>query len=151
MKMLTLSIILVTFPCLSHATGYYVRGYDDDSFWQAVEDQQCRQSDLIASGVKSGQLTRREIKKLRREQKHVARQIKQFRRHRHFGYEYQRELLQHLDYVSEQISHLKHNNDYNHRRYNHNPFTRYKNRKYERSNHNSAWINGKGSTRYYRF
>lgn len=141
MRMLTLSIILIAFPALSHARGYYQRSYDDHfSFWQSIEERQCNQRDLIASGVETGLLTKREIRKLRRQQKHADRKVRHYRKFSHLNYKSQRELMSYLDRVGERIWQLKNNGNYNHHRYNnyHNPFTRNINRWDERNNQHSV-------------
>lgn len=152
MKKLILSILLITFPFISHATGYRA----NYSFWQAVEDQQCRQRDLIESGIESGQLTSREIMKLRGEQQHAVHQVEHYRRYSHMSYDYQRELMSYLDYVTDRINLLKYNNEFNqhhqHRNYNHNPFARY-GRREERNYRHSVRIDrhDRSAGFYFRF
>ncbi len=155
MKMLTLSIILMAFPFLSHARGYYDRGHDNQyDFWQTIEEQQCRQRDLIDSGMESGQLTSREISKLRGEQQHADQQVRHYRQFGHLSYAYQRELRNYLDHVGERISYLKHNSEYNRRHHynnNHNPFTHSKHSRWNgRNNRHSIRVNrNDGSAGFY--
>jgi len=130
--------------------GYYERDYDDYSFWQAIEEQQCRQRDHISMGVESGQLTNREIRILRDEQHHVTQQISHYRQLGHLDFEYQRELMNYLDHASKRISYLKHNNEYFRELHNHpNSFTNYKYRRSERNNHPFRMQRNDVSTRFH--
>ncbi len=149
MKMLTISLFLLAFPWMSQA-----RGYDNYSFWQQVEEQQCRQRDLIDNGVASGQLTQREMNHLRGEQRHVDQQVRHYKQLGYLSYAYQRELMNYLDHVSNRISHLKHNSEHielQRHDHNNNPFSR-NNHRYDRNNYNSTLEINRGPVGfYYRF
>ncbi len=144
MKNLIISILLTTLPVISHASGYNV----NYSFWQTVEDQLCRQRDLIDSGIVNGQLTSREIIKLRGEQQHAAHQIEHYKQHGYLSYDYQHELMSYLNHVTDRINLLKYNGETKHRKhnkhrhnnYNRNPFAR-SNWRNERNYRHSVKIN----------
>ena len=145
MKKLILSILLTTLPFISHATGYNA----NYSFWQSVEDQQCRQRDLIDSGIANGQLTSREINKLRGATTTCsAIKLSIIDKYGHLSYDYQRELMSYLNHVTERINLLKYNgetnhhqhNQHQHNNYNRNPFAR-NNWRNERNNRHSVRIN----------
>jgi hypothetical protein len=128
MKMLALAILLMSFPWASHAEGWkhskhrdhYQRGHNNSYFWQDVQQRQHRQDLRIEKGIHKGQLTHREVKKLRREQKHIAKQIRHMSRHHYISRADKRSVFEHLDYVSKKIRILKHNDRYAHKgRYNH--------------------------------
>ncbi len=125
MKKLTLVLVFMFLPLSSYAQGWgynkhgkhYEKEHHNYSFWQDVE--RCRQ-DLhwrIDEGIEKGQLTRREIRKIKREQRHLAKQIRHFRHHRYLSHVDERTILDHLDHLdhlSEKIRYLKHNNHYVH-------------------------------------
>ncbi|MFW5443287.1 MAG: hypothetical protein ACKE51_03130 [Methylococcaceae bacterium] len=119
MKMLTLAILLMSFPWVTQAKGGhfshddYERGHNS-TFWHDVQYRQHRQESRIARGIDKGQLTRKEVKKLHREQKHVAKQIKHLRRHHYLSRSDKRSVMEHLDHVSKKIKRLKHNDRYAH-------------------------------------
>lgn len=144
MKKLIILILLATLPVISHARGYDV----NYSFWQAVEDQLCKQMDLIDSGIANGQLTRREIIKLRGEQQHAAYQVEHYRQHGYLSYDYQHELMSYLNHVTDRINRLKYNsktkhhkhNKHRHNNYNRNLFAR-NNWRNERNYRHSVKIN----------
>lgn len=121
MKKLAMIIVLigVAFGCQAKSRdhfrhGYYEheQGYNNSTFWNEVSERCDRQSYRIAKGIDKGQLTRREAKKLRREQKHVAKQIRHFKRHQYISFKNKRNVMEHLDYLSEKIRSLKHNDRY---------------------------------------
>lgn len=134
MKILTLTILLLSFPLVGQAKSWdhsrhnhSHRDYDQSSFWGDVERRQHRQHTRIDRGVEDGRLTRREKKILRREEKHVRKQIKHYkRRHRHINYAGKRDIMDHLDFLGNRIRELKHNDRYskrarrNHQKYKHN-------------------------------
>ncbi len=120
MKMLALAIILMSFPWASHAeewehSEHRDRGYNNSYFWQDVQRRQHRQDSRIERGVHKGQLTHREVKKLRREQRRVAKQIRHISRRHYLSHADKRCVMEYLDYVSEKIRILKHNDRYAHR------------------------------------
>ena len=120
MKMLALAILLISFPWIGHAKGWdhfnqdrhYHNGHDSSSFWQSIEQRRYRQHKRIDRGIEKGQLTRREIRELARERKHVSKQIKHFKRHRHMSYANKQSIMRHLGQYSDQIARLKHNDRY---------------------------------------
>ena len=90
--------------------------HNNSYFWQDVERRQHKQERRIERGVDKGQLTRREAKKLHREQRHVAKQIRRLARYNYISRQDKRDVMEHLDYVSEKIRILKHNQNYVHRK-----------------------------------
>lgn len=159
MKMLALAILLISFPWIGHAKGwdhfnqdrYYQHGHDSSSFWQDVERRRHRQHIRIDRGIEKGQLTRREVRKLARERKHVARQIKRFKHHRHMSYANKQSVLRHMDQYSDQIAHLKHNDRYVRRdRHNHRAYSDHNNH-YRNDRRLSRISNDYSSGLYLRF
>ena len=156
MKMLALAILLISFPWIGHAKGWdhfnqdrhYHNGHDSSSFWQDIERRRYKQHKRIDRGIEKGQLTRREIRKLARERKHVAKQIKHFKRHRHMSYANKQSIMRHLDQYSDQIAHLKHNDRYARRdRHNHRAYRQHNNNDY-RDDRRLSWAGNKYSSRY---
>ncbi len=161
MKMLALTIILMSIPGLSHAKGWRHSNYgghnhqshDALSFWENIERRQHKQHRRIDRGIDNGQLTRREVRKLKREQKHAAREIRHFRRHQYLSSLNKRQIIEHLDFVSHKIYDLKHN-DYvrRHRHHNHQSYVRHDNKLDYRNRRNLSWGNNDYSARvYFRF
>lgn len=109
----------VRFGNVDFGHGQYEREHDNSVFWQIVEERQCSQQDRVELGLEQGQLTRREIKKLQREQRHIAKQVKHMKRHNYLTRRDKREVMEHLDYVSEKIRALSHNRHYSHRKQHH--------------------------------
>lgn len=129
MKKLALVIVLMLLPWSTYAQdwGYnkhgktYGHAQHNYSFWQDVERCQDEFHWSIDRGIEKGQLTRREVKKLNREQRHLAKKIRHFKRHRYLSHADERIIMDHLDHVSDKIRHFKHNNHYarhSHRNYN---------------------------------
>jgi len=154
MKMLTIAIILMLVPFASHAernSHFKHRKHEQQQnnsyFWQDIERRQYKQQGRIERGIHKGQLTRREAKKLYREQKHVAKQIRHFQRHNHLSRRDKREVMEHLDYVSDKIRTLKHNQYYVHRdQYKHKKSARHvhannNDRNYYRNDRYVSWVN----------
>ncbi len=121
MKMLALAVLLISFPLLGHAKGgnhyghdyrHYHENDDQSLFWRDVERQRRKQHRRIDRGIEKGQLTRREVKKLYREQKYLAKKIRHLKKHRHVGYSDKRWVMDQLEHVSSKIYHLKHNRHY---------------------------------------
>jgi hypothetical protein len=88
---------------------------------------------------------------LRREEKHVAKQIRHYkRRHRHISYSGRREIMDHLDFLSNRIRELKHNDRYSRRaKHNHQKYTHYNNRHDNRYSRQASWRNNEYSTGFY--
>jgi len=154
MKMLTIAIILMLVPFASHAernSHFKHRKHEQQQnnsyFWKNVDRRQYKQEGRIERGINKGQLTRREAKKLHKEQKHVAKQIRHFQRHNHLSRRDKREVMEHLDYVSDKIRILKHNQHYVHRnQYKHKKSTRHvhsnnNDRNYYRNDRYVSWVN----------
>lgn len=165
MKILALVIVLVFTPLVSHAewgnhsrhNNYSSRNHND-YFWQDIQQRQHRQASRIDKGINRGQLTRREIRKLKKEQKHITKQIRHYKRHNQLSYRDKRKVNEHLDYVSGQIRNLKHNDRYARNRHQHNSGqhrtrTNHNDRRsYNRSNNYLSWANtGSSAGFYFRF
>lgn len=117
MRKLALVVMIVFFPMLSQAQerrNPFDRHYDDSFFWHEVDDQLCQQSDDIDIGIETDELTRREVSKLHREQQHVSRQLKHYRRHDYLSHADKREITKHLNYMSDKIWRLRRNGHYAH-------------------------------------
>jgi len=160
MKMLTIAIILMLVPFASHAERNnhfkhrkHEQQQNNSYFWQNVDRRQDKQRSRIERGIKKGQLTRREIKKLRREQKHIAKQVRHMKRHNHLSPGDRREVIEHLDYASNKIRNLKHNQYYiqrdNNMRHGHGQYTHLNNRAYINDRYVS-WANNSAGI-YFRF
>ncbi|MCK4841763.1 MAG: hypothetical protein KAT04_07745 [Methylococcales bacterium] len=129
MKKLTLVLVLMFIPLVSYAQrgehydqhNYYQRGHNNSSFWHKVDRRQHKQESRIERGIDKGQLTRREVRKLHREQKHVAKQLRRYRHSHYLSRRDKRSVMEHLDYVSEKITDFKHNDRYarNYRHHDH--------------------------------
>ena len=157
MKMLALAILLISFPWVGHAKGWGNSHHDSHNhqgygFWQNVEKRSYRQHRRIDKGIEKGQLTRREAKALAREQKHIAKQIKHYKRHRYMSYANKKSVIRHMDHYSDQIAHLKHNNRYVRRdRHNHHEYRHHNNNDY-RNDRRLSWVSDDYSAGlYFRF
>jgi len=161
MKMLTIVMVLMFTPFVSHAEwnnhfkhNNHERKHNNSFFWQDVERRQYRQESRIDKGIEKGQLTRREVRKLHKEQKHVAKQIRHIRRDNRLSRGDRREVMEHLDYVSDKIRSLKHNQRYAHRK-NHNKKVNQgysNNRNSYRNDRYLSWANNASSAGiYFRF
>lgn len=94
---------LVSMPVASHQYGH--DGYS--RYDKRVERQQSR----IRQGVKSGELTRKEAKKLRSQQKKIAKLERKFSKDGHLSRHERKKLERHQDKASKRIYRLKHNDD----------------------------------------
>ena len=159
MKMLALIIVLVFTPLVSHAewgnhsrhNNYSSRNHNN-YFWQDVQQRQHKQSSHINRGIDKGQLTRREIRNVKKEQKHVAKQIRHYKRHNHLSYHDKRIITNHLNHVSGQIRNLKHNDRYARNRHHHQSHANYNHRNSYRRNNYLSWTNaGSSAGIYFRF
>lgn len=158
MKMLTIVIALMFTPFVAHAEWNnhfkhrdHERRQNHSPFWRDVEQRQNRQASRIERGIDKGQLTRREVRKLRREQKHVAKQLRYLRRHNYLSRRDKRDVMEHLDYVSNKIRSMKHNERYAQRgKYNkHNRHVHVDNNRHDRY---LSWANNASSAGiYFRF
>ena len=158
MKTLALAILLMSFPWVSHAKGWgnynhdkhYHQRHDNSYFWQDVEERRYKQHMRVDRGIEKGQLTRREIRALARKQKHVAKQIKHYKRHRHMSYANKKSVMRHMDHYSKQIAHLKHNDRYVHRdRHNHQSYSHYNDKNNYRNDRRLSWTSNDYSSGFY--
>ena len=81
----------------------------DDHRYSAFERRLDRQHERIQSGVRSGALTPKEAKRLRKQQRHIAKLERRFERDGHFDRYERRTLKSELDLASHRIYRLKHN------------------------------------------
>lgn len=139
MRKLFLVAMIVFFPMLSQAQerrNPFNQHHDDSAFWHEVDGQLCQQNDDIDRGIDVNELTQREVRKLNREQQHISRQLRHYRRHDYLSRTDKREIMQHLDYMSEKVWQLRHNNHYvraeRHNHFNRNAFV-LKNNKHRKS------------------
>lgn len=156
MKMLTLAVVLMFLPLLSHAKGTQYYGYENHhqkhgelSFWENVERRQYELHRSTDRGVKKGQLTRREVRKIEREQKSLAKNIRHSKRFHSISSSSRRKIMEQLEHVSCKIDDLRHNKYYVRyvkNRYilgNHQTYTHYdhepidKKKRYQSVDHNS--------------
>ena len=157
MKMLTLAILLLSFPLLSNARDgrYYdhdYHGQDDSHFWKMVEKRQHKQHRRIDRGIEHGQLTPREVKRLERRQQCLADEIRHLRHHDYINYSNRRRIVDQLDHVSRKIHKLKHNRRNVHYVNNHH-FDRYYKRQPEYRNNRDLSLaeNNYSAGLYFRF
>lgn len=164
MKMLTTLMVLMIIPFTSHAEWNnhfrhqsHHQERNSSYFWQDIDHRLNRQDARIERGIEQGQLTRREIRKLKREQRHVAKQVRHLKRHDYLSHDDKREVSEHLGYVSNKIRKLKHNEHYVHRERNHYSHNsrahrndRYSN--FYRNDRHLSWANNNSSVGlYFRF
>ena len=90
---------------------------DDDYREYRFEQRIDRQKDRIRHGVKNGELTRKEAKKLRRQNRHIAKLERRFTRDGHLDRYERRTLRQELNQANRKIRKLKHNDRYRDRGY----------------------------------
>lgn len=166
MKMLALAILLVSFPWLSHADDreynrhnrhHHENKHNHSYFWHKIADRRHQLHRKIDEAKHDGLLTRRELKQLKRERKHLAKQIKHFKRHNHLNYANKRSIRKHLKHYSAKIHHLTHNNQTVHRgrgNHNHKQYTQNYNNIREHNSYNRpfSWASNEFSTGiYFRF
>lgn len=82
---------------------------NQDDFWQFVDNRQFRQQERINHGVDTGQLTRRETRVLRRENKKLNRLIRRYQRKPFLRGHQKRDIILCLNEISDRIRELKHN------------------------------------------
>jgi hypothetical protein len=157
MKMLALTILLLSISSFSQAKSWKHNSHNDHSdkhnshyFWQDIEKRQHDLHSNIDHGIKRGQLTHREIKKLKRERKHVSREIKHFKRHQYISRSNKRKILNHLEHYGAQIYDLKHNNHYSHKnRHDHHQYSHKNNRNEYKNRRHTSWANNNFSSGFY--
>ena len=90
------------------AGRYYDDGYHNSRFEQRIDRQQQR----IEQGVRSGELTRKEAKRLRKQLRHIARLERRYTLDGHLDRYERKKLHNKLDVASNRIYRLKHNDRY---------------------------------------
>jgi hypothetical protein len=115
MKKLVIMVIGVSFLLMSNAYAEYGGHYDDydDRFHQRQEHQSRR----IEYGARNGDLTHREIEKLRCEQEEIARLEHRYLRDGWFSNREQRKLQRKQNKASRRIRNYKNNGRVNRRYY----------------------------------
>lgn len=96
-------VAVISNPVMAH--------YDHDGyskFDQRIERQQMR----IKKGVRNGELTKNESKKLRKQQRHIKKLNKQFKKDGHLSRHERKTLQQELNLASKRIYRFKHNDRY---------------------------------------
>lgn len=105
---------LLALPALAgradHDAHYGHFGHD------RIEQRMDRQHGRIEHGIRNGELTRKEARRLRKQQRHIAKMERKFTRDGHLDRYERRTLHRELDAVSDRIYRLKHND---HRRDHH--------------------------------
>ncbi len=119
MKTLILIISLLTLSFSAYAErGHHYKHRDSEHrrnqsyFWQDVNHRRDRQVARIERGIEKGQLTRRELRELRKELKHIAKHLRSLKHQGYLRHREKRDVMEHLDFMSERIRHLKHNRFY---------------------------------------
>ncbi len=137
----------MSIPLIGQAKNWkhdnFDKHHNHSSFWENVERRQYRQHERIDQGIQSGQLTRREVKKLKRKKRYVAKQIRNIKRHRYLSYEDKSCVNEYLDNYSAKIRHYKHNDHYARR----NKYNRHKD---NYQSHNHQYDRNYKKDRYYR-
>lgn len=126
--------ILWAIPLLGMlATPAIADRYDgDDNRNDRFEQRLDRQHWRIEQGVRSGELTGREVKRLRKEQRHIAKTKRKFSRDGYLDRKERRQLRRKLNRASDRIYRLKQNERYRvghqdrYGRYDLYPFDRYR-------------------------
>lgn len=93
----------------------YRHWHADNRFEQRLDRQQWR----IEQGIRSGELTRKEAKRLRKQQRHIAKMERKFERDGRLDRYERRTLRRELDDASARIYRLKHNDRYRDRGHKH--------------------------------
>lgn len=108
MKNYTTILLLAFLAALSNPAMAH---YDHDGyskFDQRIE----RQHKRIKQGARNGELTQKEVKKLRKQHRHIKKLNQQFKQDGHLSRREQKTLRQALDLASKRIYRLKHNDHY---------------------------------------
>lgn len=123
---LTLPLLgLLAMPAM--AGRYHDGGHAESRVEQRLDRQHAR----IKHGIRNGELTRREAKRLRRQQRHIAKMERRFTRDGHLDGHERRTLRRELDAASDRIYRLKHNDRHRHRYDTHGH--------YDRHHHDGGW------------
>ena len=104
---------LLAMPAIA-GHGY---GYGDDGRHHRYEHRQERQHDRIRHGIRNGELTRKEAKRLLKQQRRIAKLEHRFELDGHLDRAERRTLRRKLDAASQRIYRLKHNDRYREHRY----------------------------------
>lgn len=107
MKKLVIMVLSVGFLLVSNANAEYRNHYDD--YDERFHQRQEHQSRRIEYGARNGDLTRREIEKLRCEQEEIARLEHRFLRDGWFSDRERRKLQRKQNKASRRIRNYKHN------------------------------------------
>lgn len=91
-----------------HAGGYY-KGMASQDFERRVDRRQNRQWARIGEGIEGGDLSRREVKRLRKNQRQIARMERRFERDGYYSPKERRIMKRVLDRSSDRIQHAKDN------------------------------------------
>lgn len=132
-----LRITLWAIPLLGMlaAPAIAARGYDDDHRQNRIEQRIDRQHQRIKQGVRSGELTRKETKRLRKQHRSIVKLERRLSWDGHLGRHDRRTLHRKLDAASEWIYRLKHNDRYRDGRAGHHkPY-----RSHERHSDDTRW------------
>lgn len=117
MKKLVIMVIGVGFLLVSNVHAEYRNGYDQGSYDDRFHQRQKRQHRRIEQGIRNGDLTHREIEKLRCEQDEIASLEHRFLRDGWFSDWERRKLQRRLKKASNRIYRYKHNHRVNRRYY----------------------------------
>lgn len=107
MKTIKIAGLLVGLLAVSGAMADRA-GYPDDSGWDDVDFRQLRQQRRIEHGIEAGLLTHREIKKLKKQQRRIARLEYRFKRDGRLSCNEAAVLQRKLDKASRTIQAFKH-------------------------------------------
>ena len=99
---------MLAIPSAALADRYHDDSYDGNRFEQRLDRQHLR----IKQGVRSGELTRKEAKRLRKQHRRIARLENKFWNDGHLTRHERRTLRRKLDAASDRIYRLKHNDRY---------------------------------------
>lgn len=99
---------MLAIPAAALADRYHDDRYEGNRFEQRLDRQHLR----IKQGVRSGELTRKEARRLRKQQRHIARLESRFLRDGYLNRHERRTLRRKLDAASDRIYRLKHNDRY---------------------------------------
>ena len=111
--------------------GYHNRHSHYDG--EGIGNRQARQHRRIEDGIYYGQLTHKEVKKLHKKQKKIAKLNRRFKRDGYFTNQERYILNHHQDKASERIYEYKHNDRY--RKHHHSDYAYYREGKYSAVTH----------------
>lgn len=120
----------------------------DSNRYDRIEKRMDNQRHRIRNGVRSGELTRKEAKRLRKQQRKIARLERRFMRDGFLDRREYREINSRLDTASNRIYRLKHNDRYSDNRHNHDRHS-YNRHSYNRHNHDRHSYNRYSNNRNY--